>query len=144
MNKEFPRYYGGLTLKLEYLRERRSLSGTRHSLNPSQAIDPAHLHSVGIHYSLRLPANSPFCISSFFLHPPQDIKAMLGCRTGTKGAASAQRDPLKCKTSEESVARPKERERVMKSDRQEDTIGVLQKPFNKDFLNITYIWDRCL
>lgn len=89
---------------LDYLRS--ALCPRRHtSPVPSRAINPAHLHSLGIFYSLRLPANSPFCISSFLFHPPQDIKAMLSSGTRTKGAASAQRNPLKCKTTEGTADR---------------------------------------
>lgn len=67
-------------------------------LNPSQAINPTYHHWRCI-YSLCLSANSPFCISSFFFLLPLDIKATLSYRTRIKEAASAQRNPLKYKTS---------------------------------------------
>lgn len=97
------------------------------SLNPSQAINPAHLRSAGIQYSLHLPANSPLCISFFFLHPPQDIKATLSCRTRTKEAASAQRNPLKCKTTEETV----DRQAARRKDRQSWKTSLAAKQINR-------------
>lgn len=81
------------------------------SLNPSKAINPAHLHSVGILYSL--PGNSPFCISSFFLHPLQDIKATLSCRTRTKEAASAQRKSSKMQNASVWTGRQPDRNRKL-------------------------------
>lgn len=101
--------------QLEYLRSSVLCPWHHTSLNPSEAINPAHLHSAGIQYSLRLRANFPFCISFFFLHPPQDIKATLSCRTRTKEAASAQRNPLICKTTEETVDRQAARQKDRKS-----------------------------
>lgn len=133
--------------QLEYLRSSALCPRLRTSLSPSQAIDPAHLHSVGTLHSLRLPANSPFCISSFFLHPPQDIKATLSCRARTKEAATAQRNPLKCKTTEESVDGQAARRKDRKSWRREDIISVLQKPHlmpyiktETEYLSIIYIF----
>lgn len=116
----------------EYLTSGVLCPRRRTPLNPSRAIDPAHLHSVGILYSLsRLPANSPFCISS--LSPSIRLKtskqhSAAGRRT--KGAASAQRNPLKCKTTEEPVDRPGSQTERQKSHE--------ACPTGKEMLSVSY------
>lgn len=118
-----------------------ALCPRRHtSLNPSRAIDPAHLHSVGILYSLRLPANCPLCISSFFLHSPQDIKATLSCRARTKEAASAQRNPLKYK-NHWAVCR---QAGGQTESHEVNIINVLKKPCLITFIQSWGIFCKCI
>lgn len=90
----------------EYLRSSALCPRHHTSLNPSLQSHRSCSSSLSRHplFSPRLPANSPFCISSLSSSIRlKTSKPTLSCRMRTKGAAFAQRNPLKCKTTEESV-----------------------------------------